>query len=80
MSDISFDSIPAGGAIRVPLAYIEFNNSNAVSGTPAPRQRVLMFGQRASDVNQKPVGSVPANTLTRIYSRLRRLQRLVRGR
>lgn len=68
MSDISFDSIPAGGEIRVPLAYIEFNNSNAVSGTPAPRQRVLMFGQRASDVNQKPVGSVPANTLTRIYS------------
>lgn len=68
MSDISFDSIPAGGAVRVPLAYIEFNNSNAVGGTPAPRQRVLMFGQRASSVGNKPVGSVSADTLVRIYS------------
>ncbi|EKD6199033.1 phage tail protein, partial [Salmonella enterica subsp. enterica serovar Montevideo] len=43
MSDISFNAIPSD--VRVPLTYIEFDNSNAVSGTPAPRQRVLMFGQ-----------------------------------
>lgn len=66
MSDISFDAIP--NDVRVPLAYIEFNNTNAVGGTPAPRQRVLMFGQRASDVNSKPVGTEPADKLVRIYS------------
>lgn len=43
MSDISFNAIPSD--IRVPIAYIEFDNSNAVTGTPSPRQRVLMFGQ-----------------------------------
>ncbi|EPB1835796.1 phage tail protein, partial [Escherichia coli] len=46
MSDISFNAIPSD--VRVPLTYIEFDNSNAVSGTPAPRQRVLMFGQSGS--------------------------------
>lgn len=66
MSDISFDQIP--NEIRVPLAYIEFNNSNAVGGTPAPRQRVLMFGQRSADVDSKPVGTEPADKLVRIYS------------
>ncbi|MFS6814176.1 phage tail sheath subtilisin-like domain-containing protein [Citrobacter meridianamericanus] len=66
MSDISFDQIP--NEIRVPLAYIEFNNSNAVGGTPAPRQRVLMFGQRSADVDSKTVGTEPADKLVRIYS------------
>ncbi|MDF9346370.1 hypothetical protein OH693_07990 [Escherichia coli] len=47
MSDISFNAIPSD--VRVPLTYIEFDNSNAVSGTPATfRQRVLMFGQSGS--------------------------------
>lgn len=49
MSDISFNAIPSD--VRVPLTYIEFDNSNAVSGTPAPRQRVLMFGQNAAGGN-----------------------------
>ncbi|APW08159.1 phage tail sheath subtilisin-like domain-containing protein [Salmonella enterica] len=57
MSDISFNEIPTN--LRVPLTYIEFDNSNAVSGTPAPRQRVLMFGQSnttgAGEPNNKPV-------------------------
>ncbi|EEL1942571.1 phage tail sheath subtilisin-like domain-containing protein [Salmonella enterica] len=30
---------------RIPLVEIEFDNSMAVVGTPAPHQRVLMFGQ-----------------------------------
>ncbi|ENL5480301.1 phage tail sheath subtilisin-like domain-containing protein [Salmonella enterica] len=30
---------------RIPLAQIEFDNSMAVVGTPAPHQTVLMFGQ-----------------------------------
>lgn len=45
MSDVSFNAIPSD--VRVPIAYIEFDNSNAVTGTPSPRQRVLMFGQAA---------------------------------
>ncbi|HAH9782249.1 phage tail sheath subtilisin-like domain-containing protein [Escherichia coli] len=52
MSDISFNAIPSD--VRVPLTYIEFDNSNAVSGTPAPRQRVLMFGQRGSKASAAP--------------------------
>lgn len=68
MSDISFNEIPAGGEVRVPLTYIEFDNSNAVSGTPAPRQRVLMFGQR-SMVEGKPVGTAAVNKPVRIYSK-----------
>ncbi|EIG9284134.1 phage tail sheath subtilisin-like domain-containing protein [Salmonella enterica] len=30
---------------RIPLVEIEFDNSMAMVGTPAPHQRVLMFGQ-----------------------------------
>ena len=41
---ISFNGIP--NAIRVPLAYIEFDNSRAVSGTPAMLHKVLMLGQK----------------------------------
>lgn len=61
MSDISFNEIPTN--VRTPLTYIEFDNSNAVSGTPAPRQRVLMFGQR----NTTGAGE-PANKPVRIFS------------
>ena len=64
MSDISFDQIPSD--VRVPLAYIEFNNSNAVGGTPAPRQRVLMFGQRSADTDGKQTqrNGLPASAAT----------------
>lgn len=41
---ISFNGVP--NAIRVPLAYIEFDNSKAVSGTPAILHKVLMLGQK----------------------------------
>jgi phage tail sheath gpL-like len=40
---ISFDTIPS--ALRVPLAYIEFNNTQAVVGTPALPFRLLVLGQ-----------------------------------
>ena len=43
---VSFNTVPAD--VRVPLTYIEFDNSNAVTGTPLPRQRVLMFGQHSN--------------------------------
>lgn len=68
MSDISFNAIPSD--VRVPLTYIEFDNSNAVSGTPAPRQRVLMFGQSGSKASAAPdvpvrIRSGSANTPSR---------------
>ncbi|EAW0869561.1 phage tail sheath subtilisin-like domain-containing protein [Salmonella enterica] len=40
---IGFNEIQSDN--RIPLAQIEFDNSMAVVGTPAPHQTVLMFGQ-----------------------------------
>ena len=40
---INFDGI--GNDRRIPLIGVEFNNSMAVTGTPAQRQCVLLFGQ-----------------------------------
>ncbi|EED0609274.1 phage tail protein [Escherichia coli] len=42
---ISFNQI--GDDNRIPLVQIEFDNSMAVTGTPAQRQSVLLFGQAA---------------------------------
>ena len=44
---VSFNAIPAD--IRVPLTYIEFDNSGAVSGTPVMEWRVLLLGQAEAD-------------------------------
>lgn len=44
---ISYNDIPS--ALRVPLAYIEFDNSKAVSGTPTALQKVLMLGTKLSE-------------------------------
>lgn len=55
---VSFDTI--GNDIRVPLAYIEFDNSGAVSGTPAPLYRTLMLGLRFAS------GRTPAGEPVRI--------------
>lgn len=41
---ISFNTIPSN--IRVPLAYVEFDSSRAVTGTPAMPYRVLFIGQK----------------------------------
>ncbi|WP_227718402.1 hypothetical protein [Pasteurella multocida] len=48
---ISFNHIPS--AIRVPLTYIEFDNSKAVSGTPSALQKVLMLGTNCQQVQQQ---------------------------
>lgn len=55
---ISFDTIPSN--IRVPLAYVEFNSSRAVTGTPAMPYRVLFIGQKLSG------GSAAVNALVRV--------------
>ncbi|GAA4651681.1 phage tail sheath subtilisin-like domain-containing protein [Kistimonas scapharcae] len=57
---ISFNDIP--NTVRVPLAYIEIDNSGAISGTPAPMHRLLVFGQRLS------TGTVAAGEPVRITS------------
>ncbi len=57
---ISMNQIPSN--VRVPLVYIEFDNSRAVQGTPAISHQLLVFGQRLA------VGSVAADVPTRITS------------
>ncbi|MEG2173835.1 MAG: hypothetical protein RRY29_11360 [Desulfovibrionaceae bacterium] len=43
---ISFNQIP--GNLRVPLAYVEFDNSGAIKGTPVMEWRILVVGQKDS--------------------------------
>lgn len=57
---VSFNSIPSN--IRVPLVYIEFDNTRAVSGTPQISHKLLVLGQRL------PAGTVLAGVPTRITS------------
>lgn len=57
---ISFNEIPSN--IRVPLVYIEFDNTRAVQGTPAISHKILVIGQRLS------TGTVLAGVPTRITS------------
>jgi len=59
---IDFNTIPAGGDLRVPFAYIEFDNSQAQGGLPSDQYTVLMIGQRLAG------GSVAANVPTPIQS------------
>ena len=68
---ISFNSIPAN--IRVPLAYVEFDNTRAVQGTPQISHKLLVLGQRLS------TGSVAANVPTRITSAAQAEQAFGRG-
>lgn len=57
---MNFDQIPSN--LRVPLAYIEFSNARAVSGTPGMAYKKLLIGQRLSG------GAVAAGALVRITS------------
>lgn len=57
---MSLGSIP--NDIRVPLCYIEFDNSDAVSGTPAKPSKILVIGQQLAS------GSATALTLNEITS------------
>ena len=57
---IGFDDIPS--TLRVPLAYIEFNNTRAVAGTPEIPYKLMVIGQRLA------TGSVAQLIPTRITS------------
>jgi phage tail sheath gpL-like len=55
---ISFNTIPSN--LRVPLTYVEFDNSRAVVGTPAMQYRMLFIGQKLA------AGSAAVNTLMQV--------------
>lgn len=55
---ISYDTVVPG--LRLPGHYVEFDNSQAVTGLPGMPFRILVIGQRLS------AGTVPANVLTHI--------------
>ncbi|MEJ1409139.1 MAG: phage tail sheath C-terminal domain-containing protein [Candidatus Sedimenticola sp. (ex Thyasira tokunagai)] len=57
---ISMNSIPSNN--RVPLVYIEFDNSRAVMGTPGIEHKILVIGQRLA------TGAVAEGVPTRITS------------
>lgn len=44
---VSFNQIPS--SIRVPLCYVEFDNSGALTSTPVMEWRLLLVGQAAAD-------------------------------
>lgn len=57
---ISFNDIPSN--IRVPLAYVEFDNSRAVLGTPLMSRKLLVIGQMLA------TGTAAAGVPVRIIS------------
>lgn len=57
---ISFNDIPSD--LRVPLTYIEFDNTTAVSGTPTALHKVLMLGTKLA------TGSAKAGEAVRVSS------------
>ncbi|WP_044469798.1 phage tail sheath subtilisin-like domain-containing protein [Mannheimia massilioguelmaensis] len=68
---VSFNQIPS--AVRVPLAYIEFDNTKAVSGTPSTLHKVLMLGQKLA------TGSAEAGQAVRVLNHSQAKQLFGRG-
>lgn len=68
---VSFNSIPSN--IRVPLVYIEFDNTRAVKGSPQIMHKILVLGQRLAS------GSVAAGVPTQITSEAQAEQAFGRG-
>ena len=68
---VSFNTIP--NTVRVPLAYVEFDNSQAITGTPAKNNKTLILGLRLS------TGSVRAGEPVRITRKEQAEQAFGRG-
>lgn len=67
---IPFDAIPS--TLRVPLAYVEFNNSRAVSGTPGLEYQLLLIGQKlaaGTAVANVPVQVTTADQAEELFGR-----------
>jgi phage tail sheath gpL-like len=50
---MDFDTIPS--TVRVPLAYVEFNSTRAVVGSPAVPSRILVLGQTLAAGSAAPL-------------------------
>ncbi len=75
---ISYNDIP--NAIRVPLAYIEFDNTQATSGTPAILHKVLMLGTKlasGSAVAGQAVRVLNVSQAKQLFGRGSQLARMV---
>ncbi|CDF98949.1 Putative Tail sheath protein [Avibacterium paragallinarum JF4211] len=75
---ISYNEIP--NAIRVPLAYIEFDNTQATSGTPAILHKVLMLGTKlasGSAVAGQAVRVLNVSQAKQLFGRGSQLARMV---
>lgn len=68
---VSFNTIP--NTVRVPLTYVEFDNSQAITGTPAKNNKTLILGLRLSS------GSVRAGEPIRITRKEQAEQAFGRG-
>lgn len=53
---VSFNAIPDN--IRVPLVYVEFDNSKAVQGTPQVMRKILVVGQMLATGQAEPLTPV----------------------
>ena len=80
---ISFNDIP--NTIRVPLAYIEFDNSGALTGTAAVPYKLLVLGQQNADATAPaltPVRITGADQAGEMFGRgsmLHNMLRLIKG-
>ncbi len=67
---ISFNDIPDN--IRVPLTYIEFDNTRAVSGTPSVDYKLLVLGQMLTTgtaTEAEPVRVLNADHAVNLFGR-----------
>jgi phage tail sheath gpL-like len=67
---ISFNDIPS--TVRVPLVYIEFDNTNAVTGTPDIEYKLLVLGQMLSTgtaAEKEPVRVLSADHAVSLFGR-----------
>ena len=80
---ISFNNIP--NTIRVPLVYIEFDNSGALTGTAAVPYKLLVLGQQNADATAPaltPVRITGADQAGDLFGRgsmLHNMFRLIKG-
>lgn len=80
---ISFNNIP--NTIRVPLVYIEFDNSGALTGTAAVPYKLLVLGQQNADATAPtltPVRITSADQAGEFFGRgsmLHNMFRLIKG-
>lgn len=77
---ISFNSIPV--SLRTPGAYVEFDNSKAISGLPAAPRKILLIGQKLAAGTTAALAAlrcVNQNQVTAAFGRGSMLDRMYRA-